>query len=123
MIMEPDKLSALTRQLAELAAALPEMQKQLKEAAVKEAVEGGAVVRVIPEWFPRPVRVGKGECGNVDPWFSLTQADWVAEMRAGFAGWMETTEGSGRPKVLINYAAAREWLQQKWERQKERRVS
>jgi hypothetical protein len=36
---------------------------------------------------------------------------------------METTEGSGRPKVLINYAAAREWLQQKWERQKERRMA
>jgi nuclear transport factor 2 (NTF2) superfamily protein len=36
---------------------------------------------------------------------------------------MQTTEGSGRPKVLINYEAAREWLQQKWQRQRERRLA
>jgi hypothetical protein len=116
-------LKAMAQQMAALTAALPEMQKQLKEAAVREAVDGGAMVRVVPEWFPRPVRAEAGSGGNVDPWFGLTQADWVAEMKAGFSGWMQTTEGSGRPKVLINYEAAREWLQQKWQRQRERRLA
>ena len=116
-------LTAMAQQIAALSSALPEIQKQLREAAVREAVDGGAMVRVVPEWFPRPVRAGRGEAGNVDPWFGLTQADWNAEMKAGFSGWMETTEGSGRPQVMISSEAAREWLQAKWKRQMERRTA
>ena len=114
-------LTTLQQQLAALTAALPEIQAQVRERAVQEAVAGGAVVRVVPEYFPRPVRAQKGQGGAVDPWFGLTQADWCAEMEAGFDGWYATTEGSGRAKVMICYEAARKWLGEKMVGQQVRR--
>lgn len=114
-------LTTLAKQLAELTAALPQIQEQVKERAVQEAIAGGAVVRIVPESFPRPPRAEKGEAGHVDPWFGLTQADWSAEMKAGFEGWWKTNEESGRAKVMINYEAAREWLAAKMAGQQQRR--
>lgn len=115
-------LTALQQQLAALTAALPQIQEQVKERAVQEALAGGAVVRVVPEYFPRPIRAQKGHPVHVDPWFGLTQADWSAEMEAGFEGWYKTNEDSGRAKVMINYEAARAWLAAKMERQKQNRT-
>jgi hypothetical protein len=114
-------LTALQEQLAALTAALPQIQEHVKERAVQEAVAGGAVVRVVPEYFPRPVRAQKGQPVHVDPWFGLTQADWSAEMADGFEGWYKTNEGSGRAKVMINYEAARQWLAAKMSGQQQRR--
>ncbi len=114
-------LTALQQQLAALTAALPQIQEQVKERAVQEAIAGGAVVRIVPDYFPRPIRAQRGQAVHVDPWFGLTQADWCAEMEAGFTGWYQTTEGSGRAKVMINHEAARQWLAQKMGRQQRRR--
>ena len=114
-------LTSLAKQLAELTAALPQIQEHVKERAVQEAIAGGAVVRVVPEYFPRPVRAQKGQPAHVDPWFGLTQTDWTAEMDAGFEGWYKTTEESGRAKVMIHYEAAREWLAAKMTGQQARR--
>jgi hypothetical protein len=114
-------LTEALKGLAAVQSLLPALQAQLKERAVQEAVAGGAAVIVRPEFFPRPVRAQKGCPGHVDPWFGLTQMDWNAEIRAGFSGWFETTEGSGKPKVMINYDAARVWLGQKMERQQKNR--
>lgn len=114
-------LTQLAQQMAELSSALPMLQQQLRERAVQEAVAGGAMVRVVPAWFPRPRRAERGRPAEVDPWFGLTKADWCREMADGFRGWMETTEGSAKPKVMINYAAAEKWLDAKWKRQAERR--
>lgn len=116
-------LTALQQQLAALTAALPQIQEQVKERAVQEAIAGGAVVKVVPEYFPRPIRAQKGQAVHVDPWFGLTQADWTAEMDAGFQGWYKTNEESGRAKVMINYEAARQWLAAKMSRQQERRTA
>lgn len=116
-------LTNLQKQLADLHAALPLMQAQVKERAVQEAIAGGAVVRVVPEYFPRPIRATKGAAVHVDPWFGLTQADWSAEMDAGFEGWYKTNEDSGRAKVMINYEAARTWLAAKMSGQQERRAA
>lgn len=107
--------------LAAIQSMLPALQEQLKERAVQEAVAGGAAVVVRPEYFQRPVRAQKGQPGHVDPWFGLTQTDWNNEIRSGFTGWYETSEGSGKPKVMINYEAAREWLGRKMGQQQQNR--
>lgn len=114
-------LTALQQQLSALTAALPQIQEQLKERVVTEAISNGAIVRIIPDTFPRPMRAEKGDPTHVDPWFGLTQADWTAEMKAGFKGWFKTNEDSGRAKVMINYEAAREWLAAKMAAQQKKR--
>jgi len=114
-------LTEALKGLAAIQSLLPSIQEQLKERAVQEAVAGGAAVIVRPEYFPRPVRVPKGQPGHLDPWFGLTQIDWNNEINAGFSGWYETTEGSGKPKVMINYEAAREWLGRKMGHQQQNR--
>jgi len=114
-------LTALQQQLAALTAALPQIQEHVQERAVQEAIAGGAVVRIIPEYFPRPIRAQRGEPVHVDPWFGLTQMDWNAEMEAGFEGWYATTEGSARAKVMIHHESARGWLAAKMEGQQGRR--
>lgn len=116
-------LTNALQQLAELQSVLPAMQQALKEKAVQEAVAGGAAVIVRPEYFPRPIRARTGEPANVDPWFCLNQWEWQAEMEAGFAGWYEVNEGSGRKKIMINYEAARAWLAAKMSGQQERRAA
>lgn len=115
------ELTTLQQQLAALTAALPQIQQQVKERAVQEAIAGGAVVRIVPEYFQRPIRAKTGEPANVDPWFSLNQWEWQAEIEAGFAGWYEVNEGSGRRKTMINYEAARLWLAAKMSGQQQRR--
>lgn len=114
-------LTTLQKQLADLSAALPLIQEQVKERAVQEAIAGGAVVRIVPEYFQRPVRAKKGEPAHVDPWFSLNQWEWQAEIEAGFAGWYEVNEGGGRKKTMINYEAARAWFAAKMSGQQQRR--
>jgi hypothetical protein len=114
-------LTEALKGLSSIQSLLPAIQAQLKEHSVREAINGGAAVLTRPEYFPRPVRAQKGQPGHIDPWFGLTQTDWTNEIKAGFQGWYETSEGSGKPKVMINYEAARAWLDQKMKRQEKNR--
>jgi hypothetical protein len=113
-------ISSLIKQLQELQARVPELEAQLSEAAVRQAIDGGAAVRVVPEWFPRPARAPKGQPGNVDPWFGLSKSGWLKEQAAGFQGWIASEDG-GRRQVHIHFASAAEWMRRKLEVQKAQR--
>jgi len=94
---------------------LPALQETLKQLAVKEAVANGACVIVRPEWFRHPLK------GQFDPFFGLTYQDWLKLRNEGFSGWMEMTEGSERAKLMINYEAARAYLETRMHEQQQRR--
>lgn len=88
---------------------LPAIQDQLKERAVQEAVDGGAAVAVRPVSFRHPLK------GEADPWFGLHYQDWLRMRNEGFDGWWETTPGSRRAKIMIDFDKARRWLTAKME--------
>jgi hypothetical protein len=90
---------------------LPAIQEQLKERAVQEAVDSGAAVAVRPVSFRHPLK------GESDPWFGLAYQDWLKMRNQGFDGWWETTQGSKRAKIMIDFDKARKWLAKEQERQ------
>jgi len=90
---------------------LPAIQEQLKERAVQEAVDGGAAVAVRPVSFRHPQK------GQTDPWFGLHYQDWLKMRNDGFDGWWETTPGSKRAKIMIDFDKARKWLATERDRQ------
>ena len=109
------ELTDAIEQLTALQRLLPAIQEALKEAAVKEAVANGARVIIRPEWFRHPLK------GQSDPFFGLAYQDWLKLRNEGFSGWMEMTEGSERAKLMINYEAARAYLETRMQGQQQRR--
>lgn len=94
-----------------------QLEPVLKESALREVAAGGGLVIVRSEWFLVPQRARKGESGSVDPWFSLTQWEWDAEIEAGFDGWRQLSPR----KRQINYDAARAWFAERLRCDQERR--
>jgi hypothetical protein len=90
---------------------LPAIREQLKDRAVQEAVDAGAAVVVRPFSFRHPLK------GESDPWFGLAYQDWLKMRNDGFDGWWETTQGSKRAKIMIDFDKARKWLAAERERQ------
>jgi len=109
------ELAEAVKALETIKSLLPALQNTLKELAVKEAVANGACVIVRPEWFRHPVK------GESDPFLGLAYQDWLQLRNEGFQGWMEMTESSARPKIMINYEAARQYLESRLQGQQTRR--
>jgi hypothetical protein len=101
------------RALAAFEKLIPALQEQLKERAVKEAVDDGAAVAVRPWSFRHPLK------GETDLWFGLAYQDWLSLRKEGFDGvYTPNDPSSGRARLMIIYEEAVRYLKAKAERQK-----
>jgi len=105
----------MERQVSDLAARAAQLKSEMREGRIKELEARGEALIV------RPVMLMQPSAGKRDPWFGLTYKDWWKFRQEGFDGWMETTEGSGTPKVMIFVDKAIVWLEARCRRQAEAR--
>lgn len=99
------KARALEDELAHAEAA-----ENQRLAAVASAAVGAVGGCVPPVWFERPRRAPRGQPGRRDAYFHRAQWDWDREIAEGFTGWIKV---NGRGNVLLHFASAVAWFEEK----------
>jgi hypothetical protein len=105
----------MEREVSDLAARAEQLKRDMREGRIKELEAQGERLIVRPVMLPQPSH------GERDPWFGLTYKDWLKFRQEGFDGWMETTEGSETPKIMIFVDKAIAWLEARCRKQAEAR--
>jgi len=102
----------LEKRLADWTMKGVELRRALREGRILELSAVGERVLVRPIMVPQPQ--SNGEC---DPWFGLNYWDWRKMRQEGFDGFMETTTGSGHPKIMIVVEKAVQFIEERCRRQ------
>ena len=105
-------LSTIRQELEEATRRAVAMAEQLREDVNVRFTDGKTAILVRPVMFEQPgIR-------ERDPVFGMTYQDWLRWRAEGFDGWMETTEGSRRPKIMIHTEKAEQFFLERIRRQR-----
>ena len=99
------EFAEMERQVSDLAVRSAQLKREMREGRIKELEDRGERLIV------RPVMVQQPPAGERDPWFGLSYWDWLKFRKEGFDGWMETTQGSANPHIMIFVDKAIAWLE------------
>jgi hypothetical protein len=102
----------LEKRLADWTLQGEELRTAIRQGRIQELSADGERVLVRPIMVQHPHK--DGPC---DQWFGLTYWDWKRLREEGFDGFMETTENSGRPKIMILVESAVQFMQERCRRQ------